>query len=73
MDDEDEETQQYIEDSESTDLDHSYQREVTTSVVPTSGDDRSTTSRSVTPSTIGPQPKRKKKLTPTDEVMQLAG
>ncbi|KAL5246331.1 hypothetical protein ACI65C_013739 [Semiaphis heraclei] len=61
------------EDSESTDLDHSYQREVTTSVVPTSGDDRSTTSRSVTPSTIGPQPKRKKKLTPTDEVMQLAG
>lgn len=41
--------------------------------MPTSGDDRSTTSRSVTPSPIGPQPKRKKKLTPTDEVMQLAG
>jgi len=41
--------------------------------VPTSGDDRSTTLRSVTPSTIGPYPKRKKKLTPTDEVMQLAG
>lgn len=41
--------------------------------MPTSGDDRSTTSRSVTPSPIGQQSKRKKKLTPTDEVMQLAG
>lgn len=41
--------------------------------MPTLGDDRSTTSRRVTPSPIGPQPKRKKKLTPTDEVMQLAG
>lgn len=41
--------------------------------MPTSGDDRSATSRSVTPTPIAPQSKRKKKLTSTDEVMQLAG
>jgi len=37
--------------------------------VPTSGDDRSNTSRSVTPSPIGQQSKRKKKLTPTNDVI----
>lgn len=41
--------------------------------MPTSGDDRTASSRSVTPSSIAPQLKRKKKLTPTDEVLQLAG
>lgn len=41
--------------------------------MPTPGDDRFATSRSVTPSLIAPQTKWKKKLTPTDEVMRLAG
>jgi len=55
------------------DLDHSYQREVTTLAVLTSGDYRPALSRSVTPLPIAPQPKWKRKLTLTDEVLQLAG
>lgn len=66
----------FQEDSESTDLEQFHQREVThppSSALSTPGDDGSTTSRSVTPSPIVLRPKRKKNLTPTDEVIQLAG
>lgn len=41
--------------------------------LPTSGDDGSSTSQSVTPSPIILRPKRKKNLTPADEVIKLAG
>lgn len=66
----------FQEDSESTDLEQFHQREVThppSSALSTPGDDGSTTSRSVTPSPVVLRPKRKKNLTPTDEVIQLAG
>ncbi|KAL4705387.1 hypothetical protein ACJJTC_002410 [Scirpophaga incertulas] len=62
------------EDSEPTDIDNFIQPEDSISL-PTSRDNRSqsSTSQSMTPSPIGLWPKRKKNLTPTDEVIQLAG
>ncbi|CAH2001693.1 unnamed protein product, partial [Acanthoscelides obtectus] len=74
MSDADQETQQ-DEDSEPTDLPNSQQGD---EALPTSGDDGSSTSLSVTPSTVisrAPKTlcKRKKMLTPADEVIQLVG
>ncbi|KAG8316695.1 hypothetical protein J6590_044483 [Homalodisca vitripennis] len=73
--DDEEETQQE-DDPEYINLDNfNHQGEViTTSSLPTSGDDRaSASSRSVTPAPNVPRQKRKKNLTTTDEVLQLAG
>lgn len=60
----------FQEDSEPTDLPHSQDGNVG---LQTPGDYGSSTSRSVTPSPIPSRPKRKKVLTPADEVIQLAG
>ncbi|CAH1976347.1 unnamed protein product [Acanthoscelides obtectus] len=74
MSDADQETQE-DEDSESTDLPHSQQGD---EALPTSGDDGSSTSLSVSSSTVISRVpktlcKRKKMLTPADEMMQFAG
>lgn len=61
------------EDSEPTDPDHFQRRETNASAPPTSGDDGSSASTSVAASPMLTRPKRRKNLTPTDEMIHLAG
>ncbi|CAD7078409.1 unnamed protein product [Hermetia illucens] len=64
---------QQDEDSEPTDQDHFQRREINTPAPPTSGDDGSSASTSVAASPMLSRPKRKKNMTPADEVIHLAG
>lgn len=70
----------FFQERQSTDVEHLTERDATSPALATPLDDESYSVQSVTPRTATPssferepQPKRKKKLSTTDEVIQLAG